>query len=279
MEKIDTHMHVWRLERGDYDWMTPNLGVIYRDFGIEDAWPAAAEANVTRTILVQAAATAAETDYLLSIAAIDARVAGVTGWVDFEASDAPAQILKRAADSRIVGLRPMIADIPDPDWILQPALSPALEAMEETGLVFDGHGRADLIPVMTQLADRHRRLQIVLNHAGKPRIAANDIDQWRRDLAELAKRENISCKLSGLLTEAGDRTDDAAIGEIAEHMRDCFGPERILWGSDWPVLNLAGSYAGWAGQSGRLINQFFPGHQQAVWAGNAKRIYLSRSGA
>lgn len=279
MEKIDTHMHVWRLARGDYDWMTPDLGAIYRDFQIDDAWPPASAAGVSRTILVQAAATAAETDYLLSLAEADTRIAGVVGWVDFEAADAAEEIARRAADARMLGLRPMIADLPDPEWILRPAFSPLLQAMAKHNLVFDGHARADLVPVMTQLADRHPGLQIVLNHGGKPQIASNTLAAWREDLARLAQRPNVSCKLSGLLTEAGTRTSDEALGEIAGHIRDCFGPDRVLWGSDWPVLNLAGDYAGWAAQSDRLINRFFPEHQHAVWAGNARRIYLSRSGA
>lgn len=279
IERIDTHMHVWRLARGDYDWMTPSLGAIYRDFEIDDAWPAASAAGVSSVMLVQAAATAAETDYLLSLAEGDARVAGVVGWVDFEAAGTAAEIARRAADPRMLGLRPMIADLPDPEWILRPAFAPLLEAMAAHDLVFDGHARADLIPVMARLADRHPALQIVLNHGGKPQIASGNLAAWRADLAALAQRPNVACKFSGLLTEAGNRTSDNALGEIAAHLRDCFGPDRIMWGSDWPVLNLAGDYAGWADQSARLINRFFPEYQRAVWADNARRIYLNRLGA
>lgn len=274
MEKIDAHMHVWRLARGDYDWMTPSLGAIYRDYQIEDAWEEARDAGISRTILVQAAATAAETDYLLSIAAEDARVAGIVGWVDFEARGAVDEVIRRANDPRILGLRPMIGDIPDAEWILDRAFSPALEAMAAHSLVFDGHARADLIPVLAQLASRHPDLDIVLNHGGKPRIADNDLSQWRDDLRALARHDNVACKLSGLLTEAGSRTDDAALSEIVGHMQDCFGSDRIIWGSDWPVLNLAGTYAGWASQSERLIDRFFPDEQAAVWSANARRIYL-----
>lgn len=279
MEKIDAHMHVWRLARGDYDWMTPDLGAIYRDFQIDDCWDEAKAAGVSQTILVQAAATAAETDYLLSLAEADVRVAGVVGWVDFEAPGAVQEIARRASNPLILGLRPMIADIPDPEWILAAAFTPILDAMARRGLVFDAHARADLIPIMTQLAKRHPSLKIVLNHGGKPQIASGNLSAWRNDLSALAACPNVTCKLSGLLTEAGPHKDDAAIGEIVEHMRACFGPQRILWGSDWPVLNLAGSYATWAAQSARLIDRFFPDHQQHVWAANARRIYLNRSGA
>jgi L-fuconolactonase len=274
VEKLDAHMHVWRLSRGDYDWMTPSLGDIYRDYQIDDVWDEARDAGISRTILVQAAATAAETDYLLSIAAADPRVAGVVGWVDLEARGAVDEITRRASDPRILGLRPMIADIPDPEWILDRSFSPALEAMATHGLVFDGHARADLIPVMAQLASRHPELEIVLNHAGKPKIAEGNLSKWQDDLRALSGHANVSCKLSGLLTEAGSRTDDAALSEIVSHMQDCFGAERVLWGSDWPVLNLAGTYSGWARQSERLIDRFFPDEQAAIWSGNARRIYL-----
>lgn len=278
MEKLDAHMHVWQLHRGDYDWLTPDLGTIYRDFEIDDVWNEAADAGVSRTILVQAAASAAETDFLLGLATTDQRVAGVVGWVDFEAPDAAAQIARRAKNKRIVGLRPMIADIPDPHWILGDAFIPALEAMLVNGLVFDAHARPDLVNAMTSLAARYPDLQIVLNHGGKPPIASCQLDAWRQDISTLARQKNVACKLSGLLTEAGPYSDDVGIGEVVEYLADCFGPNRLLWGSDWPVLNMAGSYSGWTSQSERLIGKHLPGHEPAIWAGNAERIYLDRKG-
>tara|TARA_R110000824_G_scaffold8734_4_gene39504 strand:+ start:1759 stop:2598 length:840 start_codon:yes stop_codon:yes gene_type:complete len=278
MERLDAHMHVWQLERGDYDWLTPELGSIYRDFEIDDVWNEASDAGVSRTILVQAAASAAETDYLLGLATTDQRVAGVVGWVDFEAPDAAGQITRRAKDQRIVGLRPMIADIPDPNWILGDAITPALEAMLVNGLVFDAHARPDLVSVMTLLAERYPDLQIALNHGGKPPIESRELSEWRRDISTLARQKNVACKLSGLLTEAGPYSGDAAIGEVVEHLAECFGPSRLLWGSDWPVLNMAGSYSGWVSQSERLIGQHLPGHASAIGAGNAERIYLHRTG-
>ena len=273
---LDAHMHVWTMSRGDYDWLTPDLGVLWRDFAIDDAWPEATGAGVSEVILVQAAATAAETEFMLSIAASDARVAGVVGWVDFESPDAVAEVAALAGNPLIVGLRPMIADLPDPLWILQDAFAPVLDAMTEAGLVFDGHARHDLLPVMTDLAARHPGLQIVLNHGGKPQIATQTLDQWRGDIAELAEHANVACKFSGLLTEAGTHTDDDSLAAIIEHLAAHFGPERLIWGSDWPVLTLAGSYAGWAAQSARLIDRLFPAERDRVCRGNAERIYLTR---
>lgn len=276
--KLDAHMHVWRMARGDYDWLTPDLGVIYRDFSIDDAWPEADRAGISRVILVQAAATAAETNFMLSIASGDDRVAGVVGWVDFESPVAVDEVVRLARVRHIVGLRPMIADLPDPNWILRNGFTPVLEAMTQNRLVFDGHARHDLIPVIAQLAARHPELQIVLNHAGKPQIATHNLARWRDDIAELASHDNVACKLSGLLTEAGARTDDDAIGEVAMHLGACFGPARLLWGSDWPVLAMAGSYVGWVEQSERLIDNLFPDSREMIWSRNAERIYLKTGG-
>jgi len=271
-------MHIWTMARGDYDWLTPDLGAIYRDFDIDDVWPDASAAGISRTLLVQAAATAAETDFMLSIAEADPRVAGVVGWVDFESPSAAAEVIRLADNPHIVGLRPMIADLPDPDWILQQAFTPVFDAMARCGLVLDGHARHDLIPVMTELAARHPGLQIVLNHGGKPHIAARNLGDWREDIAALARHGNVACKLSGLLTEAGPHTDDASIGEVVDHLGACFGPDRLLWGSDWPVLTLAGTYAGWVSQSERLICRRFPDHQEKIWGGNARHIYFRNGG-
>lgn len=274
--RIDAHMHVWTLARGDYDWLTPDLEPIYRDFGIDDVWDAAKASGIGKTILVQAAASAAETDHLLSIAASDTRVAGVVGWVDLESGDAAEEVARRANDPKLVGLRPMIADIEDPDWVLRDEIQPGLRAMQAHGLVFDAHARPDLIKVMETLARRHPVLQIVLNHAGKPPIEGGDLSAWRRDLASLALCPNVACKLSGLLTEAGPANDDETIGGVIAAMGESFGPERLLWGSDWPVLTLAGSYSQWAEQSGRLIERLFPEAGEQIWRSNAERIYLER---
>ena len=159
------------------------------------------------------------------------RVAGVVGWVDFEAPDAAAQIARRAEDKCIVGLRPMIADIADPNWILGDACTSALEAMLVNGLVFDAHARMDLVNVMTSLATRYPDLQIVLNHGGKPPIASRELDEWRRDISTLA-RHRRSCGAScGLF-----RPEPPSVGQrlaSPEHGGIVFGvgaPERA---SDW----------------------------------------------
>jgi len=135
--RIDAHQHFWALERGDYGWLTPDLAPIYRDFGPEDLASLRAEAGIDGSVLVQAAPTEAETDYMLGLAATHQSILGVVGWVEFDANDAPERINHFANHPKLVGLRPMIQDIPDPDWMLQPSLSPAFDAMIENGLASD----------------------------------------------------------------------------------------------------------------------------------------------
>lgn len=276
MTIIDSHLHLWAMARGDYDWLTPDLGPIYRDFALHDVEAALARHNVGQVVLVQAAATAAETNFLLSIARQDTRVRGVVGWVDFEASNAVQAIRARAKDPLMVGLRPMIADMADPDWILRDAFRPILSAMAETGLVFDGHARSDLIMRKVALANRFPNLTIVLNHGGKPRIASGDLERWKADCSAIATCPNVVCKFSGLRTEAGDRTDDDAIREVTDHLLNTFGPSRLMWGSDWPVLTLAGDYDIWFEQSARLLAPLSERERAEIMGGTAARIYKGR---
>lgn len=278
MNKLDAHMHVWHLDRGDYDWLTPELADIYRDFSVDDVWSEASDIGVARTILVQAAASSAETDYLLSIARSDPRVAGVVGWVDLESETAVSEIRERATDPLILGLRPMIADLADPNWILKESLHAPLQEIAATKLIFEGHARSDLISVMQTLAERHPNLIIVLDHAGKPPIASQNLSKWRNDIENLARYQNVSCKVSGLLTETDPLMSGTIISDVIEHIGACFGPERLLWGSDWPVLTLASTYTDWAATSAQLLSAKFPEHHDAIWRDNAERIYLKRKG-
>ncbi|KAA2213470.1 amidohydrolase family protein [Teichococcus oryzae] len=272
--RIDAHQHFWRLSRGDYGWLTPALAPIHRDFGPGDLRPLLAPHNITATILVQAAPTEAETEFLLQLARGDELVAGVVGWTDLEDADAPRRIAELAADPLLVGLRPMVHDIPDDDWLLRPALAPALAAMARHGLVFDALLRPRHFPHLLPLLDRHPGLSVVLDHGGKPAIAEG-ASGWAEALAELARHPNLCCKLSGLATEAPADWDIETLRPYAAEILRCFGPERVMWGSDWPVVNLAGGYAKWRAAAEALVPEAARG---AVFGGTAARIYLSGRG-
>ena len=268
---VDAHFHCWQLARGDYGWLTPALAPIYRDVAVSDWQAQSAPHGVTGGVLVQAAPTEAETAFLLAQADAHPAVLGVVGWVDLAASDAPARIENLARHPRLKGLRPMLQDIDDPQWILQPPLAPALQAMVEAGLVFDALVKpAHLAPLLT-LAGRHPDLCIVIDHAGKPDIAAGQWQPWADGIARLALQTGVYCKLSGLLTEAGPAP--GAVQPWAAHVLACFGADRLVWGSDWPVLESAGSYAQWWAETRQLLSHLSPQAQRAVMDGNARRLY------
>ena len=270
---IDAHFHSWQLARADYGWLTPELAPIYRDVSVPD-WQVQAQAvGVTGGILVQAAPTEAETAHLLALADQHPSVLGVVGWVDWLAPDAAQRIQALARHPKLKGLRPMLQDIPDPDWILQPLLQPLLALMAELGLVFDALVKPVHLPRLLTLAQRHPSLSIVIDHAAKPDIAASEWQPWADQMQALAMHTTAVCKLSGMVTEAGSNPAPQLCRPWTEHVRAWFGPSRVLWGSDWPVLELAGSYAGWWQACQQFTAHLTEAERAAVFGGNALRVY------
>jgi L-fuconolactonase len=276
--RIDAHHHLWTLARGDYGWLTPALAPIHRDFALPDLAPHLAAAGIEGTILVQAAPTEAETMFLLDVADGAELVRGVVGWTDFDATDGVARIDALASRKLLVGLRPMVQDIADDDWLSHPARAPLLAAMAKAGLVFDALVLPRHLPKLLQVIDRHPDLTFVLDHCGKPRLKTGEIESWRADIALLAERENIVCKLSGLVTEAARDWQIADLRPAADHVCACFGPQRMMWGSDWPVVNLAGGYAQWLAAAETLLADLSPDETAAVFGGTAARVYLANRG-
>jgi L-fuconolactonase len=271
---IDAHFHIWCLERGDYGWLTPALAPIHRDITLDDWRAQSRRCGVTAGILVQAAPTEAETRFLLEQASAAPDVLGVVGWTDLLAPDSARTVERLAREAKLKGLRPMLHDIDDPDWILQSALQPALRAMSAQGLVFDALIRSLHIGAIHRLARQHPELRIVIDHAAKPAIARGQWsapgDDWAQALAGLARDTDVWCKLSGLWTEAAGGAPATDSMRYAHHVLQAFGPQRVIWGSDWPVLELAGGYQDWHGYAWGLVP---PGARQAVFEGNARRAY------
>jgi L-fuconolactonase len=276
--RIDAHQHFWQVARGDYGWLDRAPDVLRRDFGAADLAPCLARHGISGTILVQAAPTAAETQFLLSLARETGFVAGVIGWADLLAPDAAATIERLANDPLLVGLRPMVQDLPDDDFLIDPMLGPALRAMTHHGLVFDALVLPRHLSRLLVLAERHPDLAIVIDHGAKPFIRDGRLDPWRADMATLAARANVACKLSGLATEAGDDWSAGDLAPYVRHLLDAFGPERLIWGSDWPVVNCAGGYDAWRSAAGVLTASLGEPAQAAIFGGNAARIYLGARG-
>jgi L-fuconolactonase len=272
--RVDAHHHVWRLDRGDYGWLTPNLAPIYRDFSLDDLRPLLDRIRVGATVLVQAAPTVAETEFLLDVArASDGLVQGVVGWVDLTAPEATARLERLARDPLLKSIRPMLQDIADPEWILRRDVDAQVGVIERLGLRFDALVKPPQLAPLAQMVERHPDLPVVVDHGGKPAIADRAWEPWASEIAALADHPQVACKISGLVTEAGTGWSPHALGIYVDHLLECFGPARLLWGSDWPVVNLAGGYHRWARASDQLLARLPEAHREAIFGDNARRFY------
>jgi L-fuconolactonase len=270
---IDAHFHIWQLARADYGWLSPDLAPIYRDVSVADWQNQSAPCGIMGGVLVQAAPTEAETQFLLHAALQSDAVLGVVGWVDWRAADAPERIQKLAQNPRLKGLRPMLQDIEDPAWILQESLEKPLQMMARCGLVLDALVKSTHLPHILTLARRHPDLHVVIDHCAKPDIAQGEWQAWADGMKRLATETQASCKLSGLWTEGPAGCEASAVRPWAEFVLQSFGPERVMWGSDWPVLEINGHYSPWFAETQNIIQPLTPAQQQAVLGDNARRIY------
>lgn len=271
--RIDAHQHFWRPARGDYGWLDQSPAAIVRDFLPEDLAPLMQGARIDRTILVQAAPSEAETTFLLDLAARTPFVAGVVGWIDFEAPDAVQRV--RAAGRRpgLLGLRPMVQDLPDDVWLARADLDPVFTAMAETGLRLDALVRPRHLAALAERLRRTPDLEVVIDHAAKPDIAGGEIAGWRRDITAIAAQSRACCKLSGLATEAAPGWGDEDLRPYVEAVVAAFGPRRLMWGSDWPVLNLAGDYLTWSRCADRLLAGLSADDLAWIWGRTAAHFY------
>lgn len=268
---IDAHQHFWRLGENDCSWPTPDLTPIHRNFEPADFEAVAAPLGVAGAVLVQTQESDRDTDWLLEVATSSERVKAVVGWADLKASDAPARIAALAARPKLRGLRPMLQG-KAPDWIADPVLAPALEAMITHRLSFDALVFTRHLHALHAFAARYPALPIVINHAAKPPIAAGELEPWRTEIARFAALPNVCCKLSGLLTEAAPGADAGALRLYVSHLLDVFGPRRLMWGSDWPVLLLAREYGAWLDMA-RVLSGVSGADAAALFAGTAQNFY------
>ncbi len=271
--RIDAHQHFWKLDRGDYGWLNPKLGTIFRDFLPEDIEPFLSRHNISGTILVQAAPTVAETEFLLKLAEKVPFIKGVVGWVDFESPNSAEEIFRLAEHSSLVGFRPMIQDIDDVDWMLSDKLKPAFRALVKADLTFDALTMPQHLVNLLQLLTEHNEMSTVIDHGSKPEIKCKQYSDWAMNMKILASETNAFCKLSGLVTEAGvDWTIDD-LRPYVNHLLDVFGARRLIWGSDWPVCTLAASYDTWVEVTHKLLENLTDKDRQAILGDNAKVAY------
>lgn len=245
MRLIDSHVHFWRIGENGQVWPGPELTAIHRDFLEADFIAASAGWAVEGVVLVQSQPDPRDTDWLLSLAAEHELVLGVVGWADLEAPDAAARIERLAGRPKLRGLRPMLQDMADDGWINRPDLASAFWAMAASGLVLDALVRPRHLPHLRAFAEAHPQLTIVVDHGAKPPVAEGRLEPWRSELEALVKFPNVYCKLSGLSSEAAAAQAGSALLPYIEAVISTFPAERLLWGSDWPVVNTRSDWGQW----------------------------------
>lgn len=270
---IDAHQHFWQPARGDYGWMPADDPVLSRPYGPAELAQGLAETGVVQTVLVQAAPSVEETEYMLGIADATPHVAKVVGWINFEDRGQAAVLERLAKHPKFAGVRPMIQDISDVDWMLREDVQWAYAALVDLDLSFDCLGFPRHLENFLRLLTRYPEMRAVIDHCMKPQFRAmtdESFAHWADGMARLAGDTGAFCKLSGLVTEADEDWSDAILKPCVDHVLAAFGPERVMWGSDWPVARLRMEYADWYGQARRLVPETAA---QAVFGGTAARFY------
>ena len=279
--KIDAHHHLWNPARGDYDWMPVDDPVLCRQYAPSDLGPLLDTHGIDGTVLIQAAATVAETEYMLGLADADARILGVVGWVNFEDPGQLREIQRLSRHPKFKGVRPMIQDIADPDWMLRDDVQWAYGAICDLDLTFDALGFPRHLENFNRLFQNYPDMRVVIDHCMKPQIrdameGKDAFTQWADGISRLAAGTSAHVKLSGLVTEAADGWSSDDLHLFARHVLDRFGANRVMWGSDWPVCRLQAEYDHWLGVAETLTAHLNAADRQAVFGETAARFYRLR---
>lgn len=274
---IDAHLHLWELDRHPQPWIDPgSMSEIARDFTVRDAAAELGGHGIADAVVVQADNSLSETEDLL--AAAGTVIKAVVGWVDL-LGDVPAQLAhlrRRPGGEALVGVRHLAHLEPDPSWLLRPDVVAGLAAVAEAGLAVELVVRAHQLPVVTKLAGALPAASFVLDHLGKPPLLAGgaDLERWRTDLADLARRSNVVAKVSGLGLEADHLGWTAAsLRPAVDHALETFGPDRLMFGSDWPLVRLTRGYTAWWETYLQLTAALGAAEQKAIDHGTARRTY------
>ena len=275
---VDSHHHFWDPTRRDYYWMGGDeLASIRKPIGPEDMRPLLAAAGVDKTIIVQTIPAVDETEEFLQIAAETDFVAGVVGWVDLTdpaVGDTLAKLKDGPNGRGLVGIRHQVHDEEDKQWIARKEVIRGLAAVGAAGLAYDLLPKEPELPACIRAVDANPDMRFVVDHIAKPRIAAGEMEPWATDLAELAKRPNVFCKLSGMVTEA-DWADwkPADLKPYVEKVIEFFGEDRVMFGSDWPVCLLASDYAGVKGALESILGDIDAAASAKIFGANAASFY------
>ena len=272
--KIDAHQHFWKYNESDYVWMGPEHATIRRDFLPADLAPLLDSVDFDGSVAVQARQMTEETRWLLRLAEDHPRMLGVVGWVDLCSTDAEAQISAFASHPRLVGVRHVVHDEPDNEFVLRVDFQRGVGLLEPAGLTYDLLLFPRHIRPAVRLADAFPNQRFVVDHIAKPPIVAGETEPWATDLREIARRDNVWCKLSGMVTEADHRSwAPSDMTPYLDVVLEAFGVDRLMIGSDWPVCTLAGEYREVMEIVLRYVDRLSPDERGAILGGTCARFY------
>lgn len=272
--RIDSHHHFWSYDPVEYGWIDDAMRVIRRDFLPEHLKAEIAAAGVEGVVSVQARQNLAETQWLLDFARQHDFIKGVVGWVELVSPKVSAELERFAANPKLKSVRHVIQGEPDDHFILRDDFNRGIRELRKFNLVYDILIFERHLPSTIQFVDAHPDQVFVLDHIAKPRIKANEFEPWNQNLRELAKRPNVYCKASGLVTEAEYATwSEAQVRRYFDAALEAFGPQRLMFGSDWPVCLVACGYARWHHLVSSWISKLSPTEQARILGGTAVEAY------
>ena len=271
---VDAHHHFWRFNRREYDWIDDTMSRIQRDFLPRDLRKEIDAAGIDGVVTVQARQTTEETEWLLQLADEHPFIRGVVGWVPLVHDDVAETLAPYAEHPKLKAVRHVVQGEPDDDFILRSDFNRGIDALEPLDLVYDILIFERHLPQTIEFVDRHPTQRFVLDHIAKPRIAEEILEPWKRNLTELARRENVTCKLSGLVTEAdpGNWTP-AQLTPYMEVVLEAFGPDRVMFGSDWPVCLLGCGYEQWCALVRDTVAELSETERDAIFGKTAIDTY------
>ena len=270
---IDAHHHLWDLETGEYDWPTAAEAAIHRSFMPDDLAPELGPAGIDATVIVQATDSLADTDAMIGAAEHHPWIAGVVGWVPLADRGAAERALG-ARRGWIRGIRHLIHWERDPDWLLRSEVQPGLDLLAAEGLPFDVVAVfPDHLPLVPQVAAAHPDLVLVIDHLAKPPFRADGWDAWVDALQRAAQQPRVFAKVSGLDTAAGPGWTVPELRPAWDIALEAFGPERLLFGSDWPVCRLVSTYGQVVSAAREFVSELSPSEQERVLGGTARAVY------
>jgi L-fuconolactonase len=273
-EKIDAHHHLWKYNDRDYVWMSAEMGCLRRDFLLPDLQTVLRSGGIDAALTVQARQSLEETRWLLGLAKTSPVMRGVVGWVPLQDLDVAKYLDEFAPDAKFRAVRHVLHDEPDDDFMLRDDFNRGIALLKRYGLVYDILIYERHLPQTLLFVDAHPNQTFVVDHIAKPKIREQQLSPWRERMRELGRREHVYCKISGVVTEADWRSwKPADLEPYFDIVLTAFGPKRLMFGSDWPVLNVAADYPTWTATVAAALERLSPGEQSRIWGETAMEAY------